>query len=78
MVKKINGKMFRIKEYGRTELAQLYCPDIQPDSAWKKLKGWIEHKPGLTDRLSALGYDGSTRSFTPAQVQAIVDGIGEP
>lgn len=70
--------MFRIKEYGRMELAQLYCPDIQPDSAWKKLKGWIEHKPGLTESLNALGYDGSTRSFTPAQVQAIVDGIGEP
>ena len=70
--------MFRIKEYGRTELAQLYSPDILPESAWKKLKYWISHKPGLPERLSELGYDGSTRSFTPAQVQAIVDGIGEP
>lgn len=71
-------RMFRIKEYGRMELAQLYCPDITPESAWKKLKTWIELSPGLADRLRALGYDGHTRSFTPAQVRAIVDGIGEP
>ena len=70
--------MFRIKEYGRTELAQMYSPDIQPESAWRKLKAWIVHKPGLMDCLIELGYDGRRRSFTPAMVQAIVDGIGEP
>lgn len=60
------------------ELAQLYCPDIQPESAWVNLKQWISLSPGLTERLRSLGYDGSTRSFNPAQVQAIVDAIGEP
>ena len=60
------------------ELAQLYCPTIAPESAWKKLKSWIALKPGLADRLRALGYDGHTRSFTPAQVHEIVNGIGEP
>ena len=60
------------------ELAQKYCPDIAPESAWKKLKQWICLSPGLSDRLRELGYDGSTRSFNPAQVQAIVDAIGEP
>ena len=68
----------KIREYGRQELAQLYRPDIQPESAWKKLRHWIEIHPGLTERLSALGYDGSTRSFTPAQVQAIIDALGAP
>ena len=70
--------MFQIKEYGRTELAQQYSPDIQPESAWKKLKEWIALKPGLADRLRALGYDGRKRSFTPAMVQAIVEDLGEP
>lgn len=70
--------MFVIHEYGRIELAQLYCPDIQPESAWKKLKAWIALKPGLSDHLSELGYNGHTRTFTPAQVRAIVDAIGEP
>lgn len=69
---------FNVREYGRMELAQLYCPDIAPESAWKKLKKWILLSPGLAGRLQSLGYDGSTRSFTPAQVQAIVDAIGEP
>ena len=69
---------FVIREYGRQELAQLYRPDIQPESAWKKLKQWIEQYPGLTERLSALGYDGCAHCFTPAQVRAIVEAIGEP
>ena len=69
---------FKVRQYGRTELAQLYCPDIAPESAWKKLRKWIEYHPGLADSLSAIGYDGSTRSFTPAQVQAITNALGEP
>ena len=60
------------------QLAQMYCPDIAPVSAWKKLKLWISLSPGLPDRLKSLGYDSHTRSFTPAQVQAIIDAIGEP
>lgn len=68
----------KIREYGRQELAQLYRTDIQPESAWRKLKQWIEQYPGLTDSLSALGYNGHAHSFTPAQVKAIVDAIGEP
>lgn len=69
---------FTIRQYGRMELAQLYCPDIQPESAWVKMKVWIREHPGLTGRLQELGYDGRTRSFTPAQVQAIADALGAP
>lgn len=74
----MDNKPFRVREYGRIELAQLYCPGITPLSAWKKLKKWIKIKPGLTERLSSLGYDGTTRSFTPAQVRAIIEELGEP
>lgn len=69
---------FRIKEYGRTQLAQLYCPDIAPPSAWKKLRRWMAASPGLAGRLSALGYGDGCRSFTPAQVAAIVEALGTP
>ena len=70
---------FKIHEYGRMELAQLYCPSIQPESAWKKLRKWMEHSPGLLPSLVAMGYaPNHTRSFTPAMVQIIVDAIGEP
>lgn len=74
----VTMEAFKIKEYGRQQLAQMYCSDIAPESAWKKLKRWIELSPGLTERLRALGYDKHTRSFTPAQVQAITDALGEP
>ena len=74
----MNNVTFKVRKYGRTELAQLYSPDITPDSAWTKLKKWIDLSPGLTERLRSLGYDGRTRSFTPAQVQMIVDALGEP
>jgi len=69
---------FRIRQYGRTELAMLYSPDIAPESAWKKLRKWIDHFPGLTRTLFELGYTGQERSFTPSQVAAIVSAIGEP
>lgn len=70
---------FEIREYGRTELAQLYAPDITPEAAWKKLKGWIAYYPGLTERLQALGYrPAKQRTFTPAQVRAVIEAIGEP
>ena len=46
---------FEIRTYGRTELAQLYCPDLCPEAAYRKLKHWIDLYPGLRDGLSALG-----------------------
>lgn len=69
---------FRIRAYGRTELAQRYFPDLLPNSAWHKLKAWIEGCHGLMDRLKAMEYDGKRRTFTPGQVRAIVDYLDEP
>ena len=70
---------FEIKQYGRTELAVAYSPDITPEAAWKKLRGWIEYNLVLTERLHRLGYDAHRqRIFTPAQVRAISEEIGEP
>ena len=70
--------MIKIREYGRMELAQIYSPDIQPESAWRKLRKWITLNRQLSERLQSLGYDGSSRSFTPAQVKEIVEYIGDP
>ena len=69
---------FRIKEYGRTELASLYSPAISPHSAWCKLQRWLALVPGLEERLASAGYDGHQRSFTPTQVRIIVEATGEP
>ena len=69
---------FVIRTYGRTELAQLYSPDLCPEAAYRKLKNWIDLYPGLRDGLSALGGSSHSRSYPPAQVKLIVAALGEP
>ena len=72
-------KAFIMKQYGRTELAQLYSPDITAEAAWRKLRSWIDYHPTLNGTLRRLGYNPARqRIFTPAQVRAIVEELGEP
>ena len=66
------------RSYGRMELAMEYCPGLRPTSAWRCLRQWIAKNRDLCRQLAALGYDGHQRVFTPAQVQAIVNILGEP
>lgn len=68
---------FRIRAYGRTELAQLYCPTLTPGAAYRKLRQWIALSPGLIARLETLG-SGKSRTWTPAEVKEIVEALGEP
>ena len=67
-----------LKEYGRTELAQLYCPRLTADAAWRKLKRWIALNHDLTQELQNLGYTNSQRTFTPKMVEHIFHYLGEP
>lgn len=69
---------FRIRSYGRTELAQLYCPELTPKAAYRKVDGWIRRYPGLTGRLAEMGHLPTARTYTPAQVREIIEALGEP
>ena len=69
---------FRLRAYGRTELAQAYNPHLSPGTAWQKLSLWIRLYPELTERLKAIGYLPHQRVFTPRQVAMIVEALGEP
>lgn len=71
-------KDFKIRSYGRTELAMLYCPDLTGLAAYRKMHRWMERCPGLMERLNDLGYEAQRRSFTPLEVRVIVDALGEP
>ena len=71
-------KEFRIRAYGRMELAQLYSPELTDIAAYRKMKKWILRCPGLLQRLYDLGYQPEHRSFTPLEVMVIVDALGEP
>lgn len=68
---------FRIRAYGRQELALLYNPNITPEAAYRKLQRWIDYAPGLRERLDMAGSN-KGRTWTPAQVALIVEAIGEP
>ena len=69
---------FKIRAYGRMELAQLYSPELTDIAAYRKMKKWISLCPGLLQRLYDLGYESKRRSFTPLEVRVIVDALGEP
>jgi hypothetical protein len=71
-------KSFKIRSYGRTELAQIYCPSMSSQSAYRKLSHWIDLYPGLRRELDVLGTSSKSRSYTPAQVRLIVEALGEP
>ena len=64
---------FKIRTYGRTELAQLYHPDITGQSAWRKLKKWFSINPQLQHLCGQ-----QQRCFTPSQVEMIIRVLGEP
>jgi len=67
-----------IRAYGRTELAQLYFPQLSPQVAFRKLQYWIDVYPGLRENMIAHGYSRHTRIFLPVHVRLIVNAIGEP
>ena len=46
---------FKIRAYGRMELAQLYSPTLTDIAAYRKMKKWISLCPGLLQRLYKEG-----------------------
>ena len=71
-------KEFIIKAYGKAELAMLYSPDISEDAAVKRLSRYIRNTPHLLEKLLSTGYSSKNHTFTPRQVEIIVNAIGEP
>lgn len=69
---------FRIRTYGRQELACLYFPTSSPRSAWRRLKKWIMLNPRLRETLAPTGGMSLLRSFTPREVGLITEELGEP
>ncbi len=69
---------FRVRAYGRTELAQCYLPHLTAEAAYIKLMSWINRYPNLMTRLLENGYRLHQRTFTPRQVALIVEALGEP
>ena len=69
---------FRIRPYTKKELALMYFPDSQPRTAVNHLMAWIRRCSQLWTELQAMGYQPSCKAFTPREVRAIVEQLGEP
>ena len=61
------------RSFGRTELAQRYFPNIQPQSAWLKLKSLLSEDHGLTHLTKQ-----KRRTFLPMEVNIIYQHLGQP
>jgi len=69
---------FKTRAYTKKELALLYFPDSNPRTAVNHLMSWIRNCKQLWNELQAMGYYVNSKAFTPRQVKAIVEQLGEP
>ena len=69
---------FIIRQYTKKELALTYFPESSPRTAVKHLMAWIHRCTPLWDALQSMGYQPTSKSFTPRQVKSIVEYLGEP
>ncbi|MBR5205231.1 MAG: DUF4248 domain-containing protein [Bacteroidaceae bacterium] len=70
--------MFTSRTYGKAELALLYQPCSNPDSAVKTLTRWINGCPLLQEELKSMHYNPRRHTFLKPEVEAIVRHLGEP
>lgn len=70
---------FKVKAYGKSELALLYFPDTpSAHTAVNHLMSWVRRNPALRGELERMGYRKSAKCFTPREVRLIVEYLGEP
>jgi len=69
---------FMIRAYTKKELALMYFPDSSPRTAVNHLMAWVRRCTQLWQQLQAMGYSNTSKGFTPREVRAIVEQLGEP
>ena len=69
---------FIIHTYTKKELALMYFPESMPRTAVNHLMAWIRLCTPLCDELQKMGYKKTCKAFSPKQVKAIVEYLGEP
>lgn len=69
---------FTVRAYTKMELAQLYSPGREPDSALQNLYRWIRKCTPLELELRQSGYDKYRHSFLKREVEIIHKHFGDP
>jgi hypothetical protein len=67
-----------IRFYGKSELAALYIPNCDPESAKRSLIRWINRNTELTQKLKEIGYDKKRHFFFSKEVELIFHYLGRP
>ncbi len=73
-----NMDKFAIRAYTKKELALMYFPESSPRTAVNHLMAWVHRCSQLQRQLQETGYETTSKAFTPRQVRAIVEQLGEP
>ena len=69
---------FVIRSYGFGQLAQMYYPDHNYQSALLHFREEMHLTRGMWAAMVAEGYHENTKTLTRAQVRTIVQFLGEP
>ena len=69
---------FKLCSYTKKELALKYFPDSTPRAAVNHLMSWIQRCTNLRHQLNSMGYRSTSKVFTPREVKAIIEYLGEP
>ncbi len=69
---------FISRTYTKKQLALMYFPASNPRTAVKHLMAWIRRCTQLREKLYQMGYYDNAKTFTPREVRAIVEHLGEP
>ena len=71
--------MFKIKTYGKSELAMMYFPDTKdPHTAMNRLTSYIRRCKPLNEAIISCGSSKKSKFFTPKEVALISEYLGEP
>ncbi|WP_072530657.1 DUF4248 domain-containing protein [Bacteroides ilei] len=69
---------FKIRAYRKSELAQLYRPEICKASALQCLSRWINRCKPLVEELEKRGQYKRGQFYTASEVRLIVEYLGYP
>lgn len=69
---------FKVKAYGKADLAMLYNPQMCAREALRTLTRWMVRNEELYRELIAIGYKKSCKILTPKEVGIIINYLGEP
>lgn len=71
-------ELFKVRCYGKSELAHLYFPLLDKKMALKKLTRWIKKCTLLRRELETEDYQPLQKTYTAREVRLIVRHLGEP